>query len=261
HQAALEDSPGMTRLLDHIEWTLILMPLPRVQVVGAQQRQVLYRIGWGLEIERSKRLVSDYQRGRPSSFDNRILLLEGVGRSLVQLGGLLRPLIHREWIHMVAQINKLEESRLESFLFGADRVSTARLRAGLIDLQGGRCFYCADALKSSVEVDHFIPWARYPDNSVQNLVAAHTRCNGSKSDHLAASGHVAAWGARLVQGSALASDLHQLAHDVSWESHRERSLGVARGIYLRLPDGTLLWQGVDAFVPLQADAIRRALAA
>ncbi|MFH1807672.1 MAG: hypothetical protein ABIJ09_02925, partial [Pseudomonadota bacterium] len=91
HQAALEDSPGMTRLLDHIEWTLILMPLPRVQVVGAQQRQVLYRIGWGLEIERSKRLVSDYQRGRPSSFDNRILLLEGVGRPM-QLGQKPRPL-------------------------------------------------------------------------------------------------------------------------------------------------------------------------
>jgi 5-methylcytosine-specific restriction endonuclease McrA len=40
-------------------------------------------------------------------------------------------------------------------------------------------------------VDHFIPWSRYPNDAIENLVVAHERCNGRKSDFLAASDHVA----------------------------------------------------------------------
>ena len=49
-----------------------------------------------------------------------------------------------------------------------------------------------------VEIDHFVPWARYPDNGIDNLVVAHRRCNHDKRDFLAAFGHVEKWVARMA---------------------------------------------------------------
>ncbi len=242
-------------LLDEIEWKLIEMPLPRVQNLGGRNLAVLYYIAWDETIERRKRMVTDYQRGRPSDFDNRITLLPGVGHYLVQLNGLLRPLIHREWIRMVAKINKLEISRLETFLFGMDRISTTRLRNGLVDLQDHRCFYCDDLLTRKVDIDHFIPWARYPDNGLDNLVVAHSVCNHKKRDFLASSGHVGKWLERMAPGVGNDAALNDLAKNQRWERHKERTLGVARGIYLRLPRDTMLWAAGGHFEPLQPEEL------
>jgi hypothetical protein len=95
--------------------------------------------------------------------------LESVGDHLVILNGLLRPLVHRARSAMVAQLN---------------RIALAAVRPGLLDLQDGRCFYCGGALSGSSEVDHFIPWARYPDDGIENLVLADAGCNGAKRDFL-----------------------------------------------------------------------------
>jgi hypothetical protein len=43
------------------------------------------------------------------------------------------------------------------------------------------------------EVDHFIPWSRYPIDLGHNFVLAHVACNNAKSDYLAAEKHLAAW--------------------------------------------------------------------
>jgi len=241
HTARRERPEAFARLVDAVEWTLILMPLPRLQNLGGRNLGILYFIDWDEGIERRRRAVADYQRGAPSDFDNRISLLPGVGSYLVQLNGLLRPLVYREWTHMVARINKLEITALESFLFGTERPGTARLRAELARAQGNRCFYCDDRLRSGVQVDHFIPWARYPDNGLENLVVAHARCNREKRDFLAASAHVGRWLERLAPGSGWQEYLGDLAEKQRWERHPERTLGVARGIYLGLPAGAMLW--------------------
>ena len=146
----------------------------------------------------------------------------GVGDHLVMLNGLLRPLVHRAWSAMVAQLNDLDESHLESFLFGMDRIALAAVRPGLLDLQDGRCFYCGDALGRSAEVDHFIPWAQYPDDGIGNLVVADAGCNGAKRDFLAAGEHVRRWRQRnLAEGLALVG----IADSVRWETHPEETLG------------------------------------
>lgn len=260
HQADLEQPEKFEKLVDKIEWTLISMPLPRVQVVGRRSFDIIYKISWDLTIEKQKKEVVQYQKGKASDFDNRIHLIDGVGGYLVMLSGLLRPLIHREWIRMVAQINKLQETKLEKFLFGADRVSTAVIRNDLIDIQHGRCFYCGEKLKSKVEIDHFVPWSRYPNNSLENLVAAHQKCNHSKRDFLASSLHLVHWASRLKSDCETAKQLTQLAKDKHWENDSDRSLGVARGIYLRLPEKTLLWQNIDEFVEIQRAELKVALA-
>lgn len=166
-----------------------------------------------------------------------------MGDYLLQLNGLLRPLIQRRWAAMVAQLNRLEDSQLEAFLFGADRVQTARIRAGLWEIQGCRCFYCDARLGDPArsQVDHFVPWSRYPDDSLDNLVVADVACNVFKSSSLAAADHVARWSRRFVAGSPEHQQFGDLARLTAWEREPDKSASVARGIYLRLPADARLW--------------------
>lgn len=255
-RARRDDSAGFDRLLRDVEWTLILMPLPRLQVVGGCTEPLIYEIGWDLRIERNRRAVREQQRTGRGSFDNQIRFLPSVGEHLVRLNGLLRPLIHRAWTAMVAQLNDLDESRLERFLFGIDRVQLAAVRPGLIDLQHGQCFYCKSRVVRDAEVDHFLPWARYPDNGIENLVIADKRCNAAKRDFLAATTHVGNWRRR---NESHPTSLDELARSTEWETHAEDTLSVARSLYLRLPAATRLWCGGTEFAGADLTKLREVL--
>jgi hypothetical protein len=86
-------------------------------------------------------------------------------------------------------------------------------------------------------VDHFIPWARYADNGVDNLVIADPRCNGSKRDFLASSEHVERWAHRFTAGGNPVRDqLAEIAQRAGFDRHPEQTLNVARTIYSRLPE-------------------------
>lgn len=241
--------PAFEKLVRDVEWKLVEMPLPRLQQVGKSDEAFIYRINWDRAVKR--RDLDDHRR-----FDNQIRFIGAAGDHLVRLAGLLRPLIQREWAAMVARFNDLPDSRLEDFLFGADRVSLAPVRGPLTDLQSGRCFYCDARLRNDVAVDHFVPWSRYPNNALENLVVADEKCNGNKSDHLAAAEHVARWHQRNRQ---CASDLSSIAQQTLWEQGPDRSLNVARALYLRLPPGVRLWRGQREFEVLEPAALARAL--
>jgi 5-methylcytosine-specific restriction endonuclease McrA len=210
------------------------MPLPRVQSVGNVRDPFLYTIGWDTDVRRSDVLA--YQRGHPSTFDNRIQLRPGVGAYLIQFNAFLRPLIHRHWAGMVARLNRMEEARLERFLFGSSRNPLNAVRPGLLDLQHGDCFYCRAPLRRRSEVDHFVPWSRYPEDGLANLVFAHDRCNQAKRDFLPATDHVMRWSERLANDHLVA-----LQDQLQWHGAVEEMRGVARGIYLRLPADAVLW--------------------
>lgn len=263
HRVRIEHRDAYEDLLRRVEWTLIVMPLPKLQTVGRQREPLLYDIGWDSGIDREKRRVTAYQTGaEDSDFDNQIRLLPGVAESLVRLNGLLRPLIHREWAAMVARINRdifEGEVSLEEFLFGAARKNLGRVRGGLAELQSCRCFYCGQPLGKQIEVDHFIPWSRYPDDSIQNLVAADKGCNGKKKNFIAASEHLARWVARSAEDTESSRGLEEISRALSWESHREETLGVARSIYMRLREGTELWLRGDEFVKADLEAVGRVL--
>ena len=83
-------------------------------------------------------------------------------------------------------------NNVEQFLFGTERRSLLGIRAGLADIQKGRCFYCGSPLRGG-EVDHFIPWSRYPRDLAHNFVLADAKCNSLKSDLLAAPRHTRNW--------------------------------------------------------------------
>ena len=247
------------KLLDHIEKKLVEMPLPRVQYFGNQEIRFIYDIAWNKASPMNLREVTAQQQGRESLFDNRIHLLPNVADYLVNLNGLLRPLIQRTWAMEVAKINKLEESKLEKFLFGAERAGAARLAPLLREFQGNICFYCSKpfgAASKLPEVDHFVPWARFPNDGLANYVLAHSFCNGSKSDHIAGVDHFAHWMERNHSAAKL-SDLQHIADQHNWVLKNHESVNIAKTLYLRLQPEVELWKDVESYQQVDLDEIRK----
>lgn len=235
-----------------VEWKLISMPIPRLQIIGREEDRILYDYGWTKDVPKST--VSAYQEGKSSSFDNRLLLKPGTAEAIKSVAGILRPLVRREWAMMVASMNGLTESKLEGFLFGMSRIQLDAVRNPLRDLNSDRCFYCEGKLSSDVEVDHFIPWARYPDNALDNLVPSHAKCNNQKRDFIAAENHLERWVTRTREREA---DLKEIARYTRWDRDRQRSEAVAKCIYLRLHDGSRLWLAGATLVPVDRHRVER----
>jgi 5-methylcytosine-specific restriction endonuclease McrA len=254
YRARTSNPRAWQALLDQVEWKLVEMPIPRLQVSGGGEDRFLYEYGWSQNVTRSQ--VAAYQSRERGDFDNCIRLQPGVAEGLLRLNGILRPILRREWASMVASMNGLPESRLEEFLFGASRIPLGEVRGPLAELQAGRCFYCDDALRGASDVDHFIPWARHPDNGLDNLVVAHDRCNNRKRDFLAAAGHVERWAARNV---SLAGQLGEAAVALDWEREPARSRAVALATYSRLEEGAKVWMEGTSLVGLEKGRVVRAL--
>ena len=193
--------------------TIIEQPLWKLQTVGNRKNEFLYR---------------------QSEYRNRtIRLLPGVPEAFRAFHPLLTSMIRGGWI---AQIHRIKGNcdilgpgaELETFLFGTDRKSLNRYRKVLRQHQNGECFYCGDKVGNKGELDHFIPWSRYPLDLGHNFVFAHKDCNKAKWDFLAAPVHIERWRAQnLDEGHRLARAFGQagLVHDL------ERSLLIARWAY------------------------------
>lgn len=242
------------RLVHDVEWTLIKMPIPRLQKLGRHEDRFLYDYGWTEDIRHST--VTSYQRGGMFAFHNTLRLQSGVADHLVQLNGILRPLFYRAWAGMVARLNGLPESKLERFLFGSDRTPLQTVRGPLRELQENRCFYCEHLISGEADVDHFVPWSRYPDDGIDNLVAAHPRCNNSKRDFLAAAEHVEHWKER---GLVCGHELSAIAVERDWARDADRTRSAARAIYTGLPATARLWAAPSVFEPHDRRRILEAL--
>ena len=95
--------------------------------------------------------------------------------------------------------------------------------------------------------------------ALENLVVAHARCNAQKRDFLAAAAHVDHWRARMRSASPVAAELDRLAEAISWARHPDRTLGVARALYLRLPEGARLWLRGEEFITADRPALEAVL--
>ena len=232
-RARYEAREQLEKLIDTIEWKLVEMPLPRLQYVGSVHDPFIYRIGWT-----SKVRLSEF---RDKRFDRNIYFVHGATKYLTQLSGLIRPLVQREWAARIARYNRqvLEDAYLEEFLFGQQRISSTLIRNPLAEMQGGKCFYCQKGLSTKPDVDHFLPWSRYPNNTIENLVASHRACNSRKGDHLAAAQHLERWQNRLEGSSA--DELGDVARETRWMSDRSRTASAVRAIYAGLPEDAILW--------------------
>ena len=236
------------QLVREVEWKLAEMPLPRLQRVGDKLDPFVYRIGWDEAVRRS-----DYFA---AGSDRSVHFLGDASDHLVRLATLLRPVVQSEWARLVAWFNReaVPDAQLEEFLFGVDRSSMAAIQGDLRELQDGRCFYCTERISARAQIDHFVPWARHPDDGIENLVATDRSCNGAKRDHLAAAEHVDRWVQRVQRHK---SDLAEIAERAQWVRHPDRSLAVARSIYLRMPEDAQLWKEAREFVAVDRPRLVR----
>jgi hypothetical protein len=139
--------------------------------------------------------------------------------------------------------------RICDITFSTRRDDVDAVRAPLIELQKGRCFYC-DRKVSVGHVDHFIPWDLQHDNRLENLVVACSPCNSSKSDTLASARHAKHWINRLV--APLYVQLSGIAESLAWETGRGSVLAIALNAYQRHGSGLGLWDKPGLLVPMSA---------
>jgi hypothetical protein len=245
----------MADLRDVVLNTVVRWPIPLLQRLGTGagviEDRFLFDYRWTAGLSGAS--------GR-QDFDGRMWLRPGVGRHLVRLAGLLRPIVEREWTRFVAERNKgtIDELRLERFLFGAERANLGRLRPPLVLAQSGACYYCGGPLRASVEVDHFLPWSRWPDDALDNLVAAHRGCNNSKRDALASVEHVGRWARRFDASSPEWSAVDRLATVTGWHRRPRATLGAARAMYLHALAGTPLWVSRTLVAPSSSRSLQKA---
>lgn len=101
-------------------------------------------------------------------------------------------------------------------------------------IQAGTCFYCGGRIRERGDVDHFIPWIKYPRDLAHNFVLTHASCNRSKSDMLGAKAHLEKW---LKRNDKYGEELSGKLEKSGFISNPRSILTVAGWVYR---------QGVDA---------------
>jgi hypothetical protein len=218
------DRAAWQKLIRHVAAVIVKMPLWKLQTVGNRKNEFLYR-------------ESEYR-------DRSIRLLPGIPDAFRAFHPMLTSMIRGGWISQIHRIGANKQvlgaqAELEDFLFGTDRRSLERFTAVIRRHQSRECFYCGKPVTGQGDLDHFIPWSRYPLDLGHNFVYAHKGCNNAKRDHLAAVTHLERWRIQnLDEGHSLARAFERegLSSDV------ERSVLIARWAYEQgCASGARLW--------------------
>ena len=200
-------------LVAEVDQVVRTMPLWKLQTVGDERLEVLY---------------DNLDRG------NRITLKPGVVYCFRAFYELVRDLIEGAWVRFVQKLNANNLgsiSDLGTFLFGQERACLDAYRPILLDVQKGVCLYCQKPLSKQAQVDHFVPWSRYPADLGHNFILAHDKCNNAKSDHLAAENHLAVW---IERNRAHQSELQQRLVAAALPCDLTATVQIARWVYQQI---------------------------
>lgn len=214
--------------------TLLDMPLWKLQVISGQHENFLYpKTDSTLEIR----------------------LNPGIPHCLRLFHPLVIQLTRHHWLEHIRSLpaNKAmigSSSDLEMFLFGEQRAALFPASRFLHDLQKAKCFYCGRRIQEGAQVDHFIPWSRYPRDLAFNFVLAHGQCNQDKRDTLASLPHVERWLER--------NDHHRrelVGHLATYFTcDSQLTYRVASWAYaLDQAANARLWDGLSSYTPYQSD--------
>lgn len=184
--------PVWRKSLLNIASTVSTMPVQHLQYVGRVLVPFLYD--------------NPHPRGE-------VVLKTGVAFNLRTFHPLIQQLARVGWVRHIRENHRNvsiigQADELETFMFGSSRNALAIATQVLTKIQSGKCFYCEMTISNAGDVDHFIPWSKYPRDLAHNFVLAHEACNRSKSDKLAAEPHLQRWLERnLRYGSVIANEL------------------------------------------------------
>jgi 5-methylcytosine-specific restriction endonuclease McrA len=175
--AAARNARRWRALVRDVGRTIVTMPLWKLQTVGSERDEFLYR--------------------QAELADDGIRLLPGVPQAFRSLYGLVLDAVRGAWVRQITRIGanrmRLADADLATFLFGSERGSLEGFARVLREHQHGLCLYCRREIRASGDVDHFIAWSRYPVDLGHNLVLAHHACNAKKRDFLAHPMHLERW--------------------------------------------------------------------
>lgn len=221
-------------LVTRVAGTVESMPLWKLQTVGGERDEFLYRQA---EFEAEE-----------------VRLLPGVPAAFRALYRLVLDAVRGAWVRQITSIaaNRpvLGNADLASFLFGAERASLDGFRNVLRDHQSNRCLYCRKELRGTGCVDHFIAWSRYPVDLGHNLVLAHDACNAKKRDFLAYPAHLEGWRRSHVER---AGELAQRFDSLALPHDEMRSRAIAWWAYEQgEAAGAHAWIDAERFVRLDA---------
>jgi 5-methylcytosine-specific restriction endonuclease McrA len=228
-----QDSVAWKRLVGRTRRTIVTMPLSKLQNVGSQTIEFLY----------------------PCTTST-IVLNPGVAFCLRRFHTLIYDLVTAAWLRFVRGLSQNQRllgqaTDLSEFLFGTERANLGRLRPILAEIQKETCFYCQKPLDGSGDVDHFVPWSRYPVDLGHNFVLADSPCNNQKRETLAALPHLERWVRRNDDfGKELAEqfDRKRVVHDSA------TSRGVTDWAYSQAyAASALTWVRGKVFVELPPD--------
>jgi hypothetical protein len=178
--------PRWASLVRRVARLLDDMPLWRLQLAGADRVDFLYE----------ERLI-----------DDAVVLRPGVAAFFKEQFAVVQALVQMGWLSFVQGLPPNREilgatGGLADFLFGTNRAALRSIMDGLRGVQRNACFYCGRPLAGEIEVDHFIPWSRYPRDLGHNFVLADRTCNQHKAEMLAGSAHLERWVERNRQKEA-----------------------------------------------------------
>lgn len=197
-------------LVTEVDQVVRTMPLWKLQTVGNESLEFLYEnVGKG----------------------TRITLKPGVSYCFRTFYDFIRDMIEGAWIRFVQRVNANNlgnSTDLGSFLFASQRSNLEVYRPILFDVQKGICLYCKRSITDKSQVDHFIPWSRFPTDLGFNFVLAHDRCNNSKSDFLAAESHLESW---MIRNHDNKAELHQRLVESALPSDLGAAIQIARWMY------------------------------
>lgn len=210
------------------------------QTVAAQPINYLQNLGGGTD-------PFLYERVRGA-----IILKPGVAYCLRRFQPLVQQLARSHWVGHVKR-NKLntrmlgEADDLESFLFETPRQALTIIGAGLKKLTSSHCFYCGTTVHDA-DVDHFVPFSMYPRDLMHNFVLAHSSCNRSKSDTLAALPHLERWLEFITQHDDALNEIGEAAGRIS---DRSSCRSVAQWGYANaMSSGGQAWLRSNAYEPV-----------
>jgi hypothetical protein len=228
--------PEWPGVLARARSTIVSMPLTKLQTIGS---------GGGI--------VNDYFLYSHEGIEDSIELLPGVAFCMRRFFPLLQGMVRGKWLAWIQAQNHAAFGAtldLESFMFGSTRANLDGLKEALWDLQRGRCFYRPDVQLNAgtAQVDHFIPWAKYPCDVVANFVLASPTANRQKSDHLATTRHLRSWCERNVAHTGILTAAAEANRLESGTTTIAQVAAWAYGNHEQI--GGLTWDASDGLVPL-----------
>ena len=171
----------------------------------------------------------------------------GVGGLLADFGPVLRPIIERRFAQIVEQLNPdkvgivLADTVYGHLFLTAERaMPNQEARAGLLDLQSGRCMWTGSQIDRHVPADHVAPWSRRSISVLENFTLTTTSANSSKSSSLLTQPLLAHWLAWLANSLPT---LKEIAESSGFVSDVSRPIDGLMGLY-RTNHRVPLWGGI-----------------